>query len=283
MVESENGGFALGGLKSTSQDALGALYRGVSAARENFYERRRLRGESARFSAAYARASFIGGWLSRSEAELLFELAAAVPAGQDIVEIGSYLGRSTAFLALGAGPDRTIHAVDPHTSGRLQLIKGEPLDTSGQFLRNMAEIGVAERVEAHVARSVETARAYSGRPVGLLFVDGNHSEEAVFADGLEWSAHFAPQCAVALDDIAWVGVEKGVERLVARGTLQPVGGRVGKIGVCGPSSRWPARVRAIARPVGTPGATKAFLRRYVPFPKPPASEPAREPQPGAGG
>ncbi len=255
-------------LGSAPVDALGALYRGMSAARQNFLERRRLRGESPQFSAAFARASFIGGWLSRAEAELLFELAAAVPPGQDIVEIGSYLGRSTAFLALGAGPGRTVHAVDPHTSGRLQLVKGEPIDTSGQFRRNMADIGASDHVETHVARSVEVAQSYGGRPVGLLFIDGNHSEEAVFADGREWSVHLAPQCLVAFDDIAWTGVDKGVARLVAQGTLPRIDGRVGKIGVCGPPSRWPPRVRAIARPVNAPGRTQAFLRKYIPFPAP---------------
>jgi len=264
--------FGLQDVRATTEDAVGAAYRGLSAARVNYRERRRRRGESARFSAAYARASFIGGWLARDEAELLFEIAAAVPDGQDIVEIGSYLGRSTAFLAMGAGPGRTVHGVDPHTSGCLQLGSGEGIDTSKQFRRNMAQVGVEDKVEAHVMVSVEGAHSYQGRPVGLLFVDGNHSEKAVYEDGKEWSVHLAPGCVVAFDDISWHGVEEGVKRLVADGVLPPITSRVGKIGLCGPSARWPARVREIVRPVAPPGGARMVLRGFLPLPKPHVSE-----------
>ena len=257
--------------RALAQDAIGAVYRGVSAARQNFMERRRLRGESPQFTAAFGRASFIGGWLARSEAELLFELAGSVPTGQDVVEIGSYLGRSTAFLALGAGPGRTVHAVDPFSSGHLQLVKGEPMDTSKQFTRNMDEIGVLDRVEMHVARSVEAARSYRGRPVGLLFIDANHSERAVYEDGSEWSSHLAPECIVAFDDISWDGVTKGVRRLVAEGTLSAIAGRVGRIGLCGPEEQWPRRVRAIASPAESGGAGRTLMRRFLPLPPPGAN------------
>ncbi|HXQ90762.1 MAG TPA: class I SAM-dependent methyltransferase [Acidimicrobiales bacterium] len=255
-------------LRNTAEDAIGATYRGLSAAQWNYLERRRRRGESVLFSDTFARASFIGGWLARDEAELLFEIAGAVPAGHDIVEIGSYLGRSTAFLATGAGPGATVHAVDPHTSGCLQLGSGEGIDTSKQFQRNVAKVGVEDRVEAHITVSVDAARSYQGRPVGLLFVDGNHSEKAVLDDGREWSPHMAPGSFIAFDDISWHGVASGVQRLVAEGVVAPIAGRVGKIGLCGPAERWPARVRAIVRPYEPAGGrARTFLRGFVPFPK----------------
>ncbi len=256
-------------VKGWVDDAVGATYSGLSAARDGFAERRRRRGESAAFEAAFARASFISGWLNRKEAELLFELASTVPPGQDIVEVGSYLGRSTAFLAQGASAAGvTVHAVDPFDGGQLQLVsREENFDTSKQFWRNMREIGVAERVEAHVTTSTSAAASYVGRPVGLLFVDGNHSEKAVYADGSGWAPHLAPRCLLAFDDIGWQGVTRGLHRLCADGVLPPIAGRVDKIGLCGPADLWPERVRTLARagdPAATsPGPLKAFFRKRV--------------------
>jgi MMP 1-O-methyltransferase len=263
--------FGLEDFRALAEDATGAAYRGLSATRVNYLERRRLRGESERFRDAFQRSSFIAGWMGRNEAELLFELAAAVPPGQDIVEIGSYPGRSTVFLALGAQPGRTIHAVDPHTSGCLQLRKGESIDTSKYFLQNIAEMGVEDRVEPHITFSVDAAHTYTGRPVGLLFVDGNHSEKAVVDDGREWAVHMAPGCFVAFDDIAWTGVARGVDGLVSQGILPPVAGRVGKIGLCGPSKRWPERVRAIAQREPSARGARTFFRRFVSLPAAPVN------------
>lgn len=248
------------------EDALGAAYTALSAARGNYSERRRRRGESAEFKAAFARASFISGWLNRKEAELLFELASAVRPGRDIVEVGSYLGRSTAFLALAAGSDRTVHAVDPFDNGSIQLVRGDRFDTSKQFQRNMEEIGVADRVQMHKAISADAAESYSGRPIDLLFVDGDHSEKAVYQDGSLWAPHLAPDCLVAFDDITWEGVTKGLQRLVADGFIHEPVGTVDKIAICGPIELWPQRVRDVARPFSLFAAHRSyrsFFRRFV--------------------
>jgi predicted O-methyltransferase YrrM len=54
------------------------------------------------------------GWLTEAQARRLFACAtAARPAGA-VVEIGSFRGRSTVVLALGAG---SVVAIDPHAGG----------------------------------------------------------------------------------------------------------------------------------------------------------------------
>jgi predicted O-methyltransferase YrrM len=233
---------------TVAEDGLSAMHSGAAFARSQYRDSRRLRSESASFAAAFATASSIGGWLGRGEAESLFEFAGAVRAGYDVVEVGSYLGRSTAFLALGVGPGCTVHSVDPHTGDRSQVEQGlQGIDTSQQFERNMAAMGVKDKVEAHVMISVEAAKCYRGRPVGLLFVDGWHTEQAVYEDGHAWFAHMASDALVAFDDIADPEVARGVHRLVEDGVLPQIAGTVGKIGLCGPPARWPTRVAAIAR------------------------------------
>jgi predicted O-methyltransferase YrrM len=235
-------------LRAAAEDLAGATRESLGFAQRDYLERRRLRSESDRFKKAWDKASFIGGWLRRPEAELLFELAAAVAPDRDIVEVGSYLGRSTAFLGQGAGAGPTIHAVDPHNRGRLQPGEMvEVIDTSKQFLQNMAEVGVSDRVEAHIEVSVDAARSYDGRPIGLLFIDARHTEEAVYEDGSVWAPHLAAGALIAFDDIDKVKVRRGVTRLVADGVVPAIAGHVGKIGVCGPRDRWPARVQTISR------------------------------------
>lgn len=168
---------------------------------------------------------------------MLFELAAAVHPGQDIVELGSYVGRSAAFLALGASPGCTVHAVDHH----------DPCaNTAKLFSIHIEGLGMSDKVDTHWMASVEGARSYKGRPVGLLFVDAEHTEEAVLEDGRAWAAHLVPGGFVAFDDIKIPGVARGAKRLASEGVLPEIVGRVGKIGLCGPVGRWPERVRAIA-------------------------------------
>ncbi len=151
--------------------------------------------------------------------------------------MGSYLGRSAAFLALGASPRCTVHTVDNHDHGTT---------TAKLFSMHMEELGVADGVDPQWVPSVEGAHSYKGRPVGLLFVDAEHTETAVVEDGQVWSMHLAPGGFVAFDDIKRPEVVRGVKRLASDGVLPDILGRVGKIGLCGPVARWPERVRAIA-------------------------------------
>jgi predicted O-methyltransferase YrrM len=245
------------------RDATAAAYTGLSAALLDYRERRSLRGESPAFREAAERASFIGGMMSRRQAECLFELAGAVTEGQDIVEIGSYLGRSTAYLGQGITSECHVHAVDPFTNGFIQRQNGERYDTFTQFKRNMHLVGLDSVVNPHVMESTEAAHHYDGKPIGLLFVDGDHSEEAVVADVVAWTKYLAPGGLVAFDDIEWVGVAAGLRRLVRDGVINPLAGRVGKVGLCGPALAWPDRVRSLAQPCKLEETTSRFDLRQL--------------------
>ena len=103
----------------------------------------------------------VDGWLSRSEAAALFAAAAQVPDGEAIVEIGSWKGRSTVALARGCRKRRPLFAVD---------------------------------------RSRSAAAHYDGPPIGLLFIDGEHTTEAVLDDHGAWAPHLAPDAMVVFHD-----------------------------------------------------------------------------------
>jgi predicted O-methyltransferase YrrM len=63
---------------------------------------------------ARERAAHVEGWLSEAQGRALFEAAAATTGRGAIVEIGSWKGRSTTWLASGARlAGQRVYAVDP--------------------------------------------------------------------------------------------------------------------------------------------------------------------------
>jgi predicted O-methyltransferase YrrM len=174
------------------------------------------------FVKAWPSIDAVDGWLSKREAELLFTIASQVPEGQSIVEIGSYKGRSTCALAAGAHDSVPIYAVDPHTGDRSQVEAGATIDTWDEFRRNLSH---APHVIPMRALSTSAASSYSGPPIGLIFVDGWHSPEAVIADITTWSAHFAHD-VVVFDDFQSELVAPGIAKVA--GLIPPQAGAVGK-------------------------------------------------------
>ena len=119
-------------------------------------------------------AAGVEGWLTENEGDLLYRLARDCPASAGIVEIGSYRGRSTIRLARGsrAGNRSKIYAVDPHRS--------EP-DNYSLLRKNLTAAGVDDLVVPIRKTSVEAAAGFKA-PVGLIFIDGAHEYDPVFAD-----------------------------------------------------------------------------------------------------
>lgn len=69
------------------------------------------------------------------------------------------------------------------------------------------------------------AEVWDGNPVGLLYVDGDHTKEGAKRDILSWSPHLAPGARIAVDDYGhpdWPGVGQAVDELVAEGVLEPI-------------------------------------------------------------
>jgi len=142
----------------------------------------------------------IDGWLSDAEGELLYKLAKNVPKGQAIVEIGSWQGKSTVWLAKGteAGQKNKVYAIDPHRGSGAHVSEGEE-DTYPTFLVNLSKAGVINRVVPLVMTSSEAAQYWQGS-VGLLWIDGSHEYEHVKRDFLLWKQYLLPGSMVALHD-----------------------------------------------------------------------------------
>ena len=152
-----------------------------------------------RFVAAWPEIDAADGWLSKREAEFLFTLASVVARGEAVVEIGSYKGRSTIALASGVHAGVPVYTVDPHTGCRFEVEQGLRIDTWTEFPANVARAGATPVIPIR-STSVDAAASYGGPKVGMLFIDGWHSTEAVVTDFTSWKPHLASDPAVVFVD-----------------------------------------------------------------------------------
>lgn len=163
------------------------------------------------------RLASLEGLISRREGERLAKLAAAVPDDEAIVELGSYKGRSTAYLASSG---HHVYAVDRWTIGGQQSPERDRWgydrpETLEAFHEQLERVGVADLVTPIVGDTVEVAQAW-GEPVGLLFIDADHAEASVRADLEAWEPHCVG--VIAFDDYAprWPGVMRVADALAER-------------------------------------------------------------------
>jgi predicted O-methyltransferase YrrM len=157
----------------------------------------------------------VEGWLGLDEGRLLYRLAVEADPAGCIVEIGSWHGKSTIWLAAGAkaGRGARVVAIDPHRGTHLRA-EGETTDL---VLRaNLVRAGVDDQAEIVVATSEEAAAGWT-RPVSLLWIDGDHEYESVRRDFELWEPHLMPDAVVALHDtFVLTGPERVVRELLIK-------------------------------------------------------------------
>lgn len=137
----------------------------------------------------------VEGWLTQPEGRLLYHLARNCRRGHAIVEIGSYQGKSTIWLAHGAkdGNRPKLYVIDPHN--------GIP-PTLDRFLANIHKASVDDIVVPIVKKSEDAAQDVA-EPIDLVFVDGNHSFEYVKKDFDLWFPKITMGGTMAFHDVIW--------------------------------------------------------------------------------
>lgn len=126
-----------------------------------------------------------------------------------IVEIGSYLGASSCFMAAAIARYRLnsrLYCVD---TWRNDAMSEGARDTYEEFLHNTAPFSQAIRPVRQM--SVDAAKEFREQ-IDLLFIDGDHRYAAVREDWTCWSRHLGETAVVAFHDIGWA---EGVQRVVA--------------------------------------------------------------------
>src|SRR3954453_11059421 len=135
---------------------------------------------------------------SDAERALLQELARDAAR---VVEIGVYEGASAAALCAAMRPDAELHLIDPfgHHPTALPAGWGAVEHASRRVVARATRRRGGPAVVWHVERSADAGRRWT-RPVGLVFVDGDHAEEATRTDWALFSPHVEPGGHVLFHD-----------------------------------------------------------------------------------
>ena len=185
---------------------------------------------------ARAAAADVEGWLSQAQGEALFDVAAHARGRGHIVEIGSWQGRSTVWLASGARlAGLRVVAIDPHIGSR----EDPAARTFESFTANIRRAGVDAVVTPLVMSSADAARQLDGG-VELLFVDGDHSDTGAAADAEIWLPRLIEGGTVLMHDVVnagYTGPRRVFrQRICWSGEFQSVR-RVGSMGIATKTSR----------------------------------------------
>jgi hypothetical protein len=159
----------------------------------------------------------------------LATLAGEVQAGLAIVEVGVFRGRTACYLGAGAKAGNGAHvwAVDPwDLPGHRHAYVKQTRSFTSPRIRRAAESAVArhgfgDQVTLVRGFSTEVAAGWDGPPVGLLFVDGDHTAPGIRGDLQAWQPHLAASATVVIDDYHdhFPEVRMVVAELVKAGTL----------------------------------------------------------------
>jgi MMP 1-O-methyltransferase len=153
------------------------------------------------------------GFMPAAEGRALFDAAATYASRGPVLEVGSYCGKSTIYLAAAAREFGQVVITVDHHRGSEEHQPGweyhdpalvDPgtgrIDTLPRLRATLAAAGLEDHVVVVVGRSSDVARLW-GTPLGLVFIDGGHTEAAAVADYEGWAPWVAPGGALAIHDV----------------------------------------------------------------------------------
>lgn len=174
----------------------------------------------------------------------LFQLASDLPPDAQVIEVGSWMGASTCFIAGGLkGAGAKIFAVDNFqglsTCGEdaawynrhfQQLGSNSTLDI---FKKNFADLGFSPRAEPVVSDSLAAAQTLAPKrgTIDFIFIDGDHSYEACKADIAAWAPFVKPGGVIAFHDFGSraTGVTQAIFEETKAGRFASIVGVAGTI------------------------------------------------------
>lgn len=130
----------------------------------------------------------IPGMTTKESGKFLFSLCYMQDADGDVVEIGSWQGKSTSFLARAAKESNNgqFYAID-HFRGNegkehLYSTGKEGYSVKEAFMDNISKVGLANYVKLLDMENTEAAKILQGNTIRFLFIDGDHTKTGVSKD-----------------------------------------------------------------------------------------------------
>jgi len=162
--------------------------------------------------------SDIQGWFDFDR--LYREAVARAPDGAHFVEVGAWLGRSTAYMAgqiAESGKRITFDAVDtwegstdaPANARMQEEMAKQTEPPFDQFIRNIKACGIEDHVRFVKSDSVRAAAMYPDASLHFVFIDGDHDKLKRDLDAY-WPK-VKPGCYMAGHDIGEGSVEAAVK------------------------------------------------------------------------
>lgn len=223
-----------------ARTALGAL-RWIGAGRETRLPIRALDlppRQTQALMRLWSRMHWMGGdgMMPPDQLLAIFRLVATWPGSGDVVELGSWSGLTTCYLAtacaaLGHGH---VYAVDTFIGSKEDGATYDAVARYGgstwpAFKDRVRQARLHANITALVGDTVERAATYPGRAIRVLFIDADHSFAGVSRDFEAWWPHVAPGGLVVFHDYAMpeAGVRRFVDEIaVRREDVEPTPGRV---------------------------------------------------------
>jgi predicted O-methyltransferase YrrM len=152
------------------------------------------------------------GFMPEAEGLALYEAGLTGGKVGPLLEIGSYCGKSAIYLGSAARERNTVlYSIDHHRGSEEHQVGEEyhdprlvdadgNVDTFPEFRRTITSAGLDDVVVPIVAESVTVARGWD-TPLGLLFIDGGHSEAAARADLEAWGSFVAEGGVLVIHDV----------------------------------------------------------------------------------
>ncbi len=164
--------------------------------------------------------SLIQGWFYWPE--FYQQVVRELPSPAKIVEVGTWRGRSTCFLAecvKRSGKHIEFWAVDTflgsNESIHQTLVANMTTDLYTDFLNNLEMCEVSEIVTPLKSSSVTASRQFSNSSLDFVMIDGAHDRESVLQDINAWLPKIKPGGLIAGDDYGgeWTGVKQSVDEV----------------------------------------------------------------------
>lgn len=153
------------------------------------------------------------GFMPDNEGLALFAAACQYGKLGPICEIGTYCGKSAIYLGAAAKEARSVVVTVDHHRGSEEIQPGwahhDPtlmdirfgkMDSLPTFRATIAAAGLEDEVIAVVGKSERVAGLWN-TPLGMLFIDGGHSEEPVTRDYEGWAPHIMAGGALIFHDV----------------------------------------------------------------------------------
>lgn len=134
----------------------------------------------------------LAGLLRHDEGMRLAKLAAEVPSGRCIVELGAFKGKSACYLARGSqrGNEVPVYSVDlwdaPTPAGAHREDRFEAEDVFAVYRAQIEAAEVGALVSPIRGATADTGRKWRGPMVGLLLIDADHSYAGAVDDYEAW-------------------------------------------------------------------------------------------------